>query len=488
MPKSISVTGGNSKQTSRGHNVRDKKIVKEQTHIDHQKSANDIVLLDNQSLPEVYDKLFGAATKEYNSRQKRNDRKIKSYYTKIKNDGQKHLTYELVVQVGNREDTAVSMNPTAEIEALKRYAMEFPSRNPQLYVVGAYIHLDENTPHLHLDYIPVAYNCTSGLRTQNALDRALRQQGFASIRKGKTAQMAFDDAERLALERICLDMGINAKANQGLTKGRGHLSKAEFVAAKDKLNRELEPIRTEAENNLAQSKEVLEGAKSEGKRIVSESKAEGREIIGAAKTAVRELQRASEGQIEDLELKRIDLDLQCQALAHDYEELDADYAELSKKCDRAGEQLVKIENAPPRPTEPTYAPLPYDKWADEYSNRLENFSSGKPFDSKAKREKRRKAAYDKEVADYEQKVKACAEWDSKWGVVGKAEKVLAREHTLDNREMKLKQRENGLNQEIEKAVNKETAKLQGAVNYLVNRLEQNGIEPYPKQHGQGRGR
>ena len=110
---------------------------------------NNITLI-NEDIKQVYHKLFDKALSEYNAKQKRKDRQIKNYYEKIKRSKQEKLFYEVIVQIGNMNDTGVG-SYTAEVATriLKDYVELFQFRNPQLYVFGAYIHLDEETPHLH---------------------------------------------------------------------------------------------------------------------------------------------------------------------------------------------------------------------------------------------------------------------------------------------------------------------------------------------------
>lgn len=108
-----------------------------------------------EDIKQVYHKLFDKALSEYNAKQKRKDRQIKNYYEKIKRSRQEKLFYEVIVQIGNMEDTRVgSVAADIATEILKDYVECFQFRNPQLYVFGAYIHLDEETPHLHLDFVP----------------------------------------------------------------------------------------------------------------------------------------------------------------------------------------------------------------------------------------------------------------------------------------------------------------------------------------------
>lgn len=237
MPKTISFHNGS--EWSRGHNVRDKRFVREQAHIDKSLSENNIILVD-EFVRKAYDRIFGEAVAEYNSKQQRSDRRIENYYNKIKQDKRKHIVYECIVQIGDKDDTG--NNAPLEKEALRCFVEDWERRNPNLKLIGAYIHADEpdGTVHLHIDYIPVA-ECTRGMRLQNSLDRALEQQGFHSKCRKQTAQIEWQDRERKALIDICNELGIDVfQTPQGITKGREHLSKAEYQQLKDTAKQQME--------------------------------------------------------------------------------------------------------------------------------------------------------------------------------------------------------------------------------------------------------
>ena len=241
MPKTISFHSGTS--WSRGHNIRDKRYIDKQEHIDQTLTENNVVVCDIP-VRQAYDDIFGQAVQEYNSKQKRSDRKIDSYYDKIKKDKRKNPVYECIVQIGDKEDTGNSAE--LEKQALLKYAKEWNIRNPHLSLVGAYIHADEpnGTVHLHVDYIPVA-ECSKGLKLQNSYDKALQQQGFKSTDIHHTAQIAWQNSEREALSVICKDLGIDAQHNQGVTENRPHLSKTEYIREKKKIEDELKPLKEE---------------------------------------------------------------------------------------------------------------------------------------------------------------------------------------------------------------------------------------------------
>ena len=130
-----------------------------------------------QPIKEAYEQIFGPAVEEYNAKQKRKDRQIVDYLTDIKNSGNKEKQfYEIVVQIGKKEDTGVlddngelSEGAKAAKEILDEYARSFQERNPNLYLFNAVLHMDEATPHLHLDYIPGMHFCFITMSYRNVI-------------------------------------------------------------------------------------------------------------------------------------------------------------------------------------------------------------------------------------------------------------------------------------------------------------------------------
>lgn len=244
MPKTISFHNGTN--WSRGHNVRDERYTSKQEHINPKLSENNVTVTD-VPIRDAYKQIFGEAVKEYNEKQKRADRRISDYYEKIKQDKRKHVAYECIIQIGDCQDTG--NNAKYERNALLYFAQTWEQRNPNLKLIGAYLHADEpdGTVHLHMDYIPAA-KCSRGMRLQNSLDRALQQQGFNSVNIHQTAQIAWQDSERKALERICKNIGIDVALGQSITP-RNHLTTKEYQRAKSEqqnaIQSELVPLQNE---------------------------------------------------------------------------------------------------------------------------------------------------------------------------------------------------------------------------------------------------
>ena len=201
MERTISFMNG---EGSIGHNTRSF-IAK---NVDASRTKDNIILI-NEDIKQVYHKLFDKALDEYNAKQKRKDRQIKNYYEKIKRSKQEKLFYEVIVQIGNKDDTGVG-SYSAEIatQILMDYVELFQFRNPQLYVFGAYIHMDEETPHLHLDFVPWVFGSARGLETRTSLKGALATRGFASEGKRNTEWQQWSEAEKEDIAIIMKRYGI----------------------------------------------------------------------------------------------------------------------------------------------------------------------------------------------------------------------------------------------------------------------------------------
>ena len=201
-----------------------------------------------EPLKDAYEKCFGQALRDYNAAQKRKDRKKEDYLKEIENSGNKEKTfYENIVQIGKKEDTPVvdengdlTEDAKTAIEILEQYAKTFQERNPNLYLFNCVMHLDEATPHLHIDYIPVAHGYKNGMETRNSLTKAFQQMGFAkAVSRKQNETVAWQERERKYLTELCRKRGIEIEA---LGIQRDNLSLPEYKAAM----REVEALEQQA--------------------------------------------------------------------------------------------------------------------------------------------------------------------------------------------------------------------------------------------------
>lgn len=208
-------------------------------NIDVSKSSENIILVD-KDIKQAYREIFGEALEQYNAKQKRADRKIEDYCDHIKKskNGEK-LFYEDVVQWGSKDDFQEPEMRERAKKALVQYVKSFEERNPNLRLIGAYIHMDEASPHLHLDYVPVAHGYSRGLSTRNSLDRAMKEMGFAPENESRknNATKLWKENERSVFGEICRNMGLEVEAER---KARGNLSVDEYKKARDQMIGEIE--------------------------------------------------------------------------------------------------------------------------------------------------------------------------------------------------------------------------------------------------------
>ena len=259
--KTISFPKGKGHLTHNNRDFISKNVVPERT------SWNRIYM--QESLEKAYEKCFGQALMDYNATQKRKDRRKENYLKEIENSGNKEKTfYENIVQIGKKEDTPVvdeDGNLTEEaksvIEILEQYEKTFQERNPNLYLFNCVMHLDEATPHLHIDYIPVAHGSKTGMETRNSLTKALQQMGFAkAVSKKENETVAWQQRERAYLTDLCREKGIDIEV---LGIQRDNLSLPEYKAAM----REVEALEQQAEEMEMHNKELATQAGELAKQI-----------------------------------------------------------------------------------------------------------------------------------------------------------------------------------------------------------------------------
>ena len=288
------------------------------------------VIWHDETLTHAYHRIFDKAVEEYNSKQNRNDRKIKDYQSKIKNskNGEK-LFYEDVIQWGDKE--IFEKNPELKQvakECLLEYLDGFRERNPNLEIIGAYIHMDEASPHLHLDYIPVATGYKSGMKKRNAIDRAMKNLGFGkNLRDGKdNATKQWKEAERKVLREICVrhDLIVDAEVQ---TPEREDLSVLDY-------KKEMRSLENET---LQKENKELELKKSELEKVTKELRGE---VLTTAEVNNLDIKKPLLLQNTKVQYKML-ADLK--ATARKIDEIRYECALKSEKADEKMQEAEKVE-------------------------------------------------------------------------------------------------------------------------------------------------
>ncbi len=163
----------------------------------------------NKNIKDVYHELFDEALVRYNEKQTRNDRIIDDYYEKICSGKQEKPFHEIILQIGNKDDMgAKTEDGRLAAKILDEYMQDFQRRNPTLRVFSAYLHMDEATPHLHIDFIPYTTGSKRGLETRVSLKKALAELGFKGGTRSETERNQWVAAEKEQLSAIMLQHGI----------------------------------------------------------------------------------------------------------------------------------------------------------------------------------------------------------------------------------------------------------------------------------------
>ena len=206
----ITISTHNGHAVSREHNIRNEKIVSKESHI----NPNGVhEIWHDEKHAEAYERIFGASVRAYNEKQQRADRKIDNYYKNVCNDDKRHAVYEMIVGVYGKDENGASIVPTEQgKEILREFVDTWQERNPNLEMIGAYYHDDEEgEPHVHIDYVPVAHGYKRGMETQNGLDKALREMGYSFSNTHATPQIQWEKAQNDYLDKLCRDRGYEVE-------------------------------------------------------------------------------------------------------------------------------------------------------------------------------------------------------------------------------------------------------------------------------------
>lgn len=313
-------------------------------NVDPLRTPNNITFVC-QPIAEAYDLLFKESTERYNARQKRNDRKIGDYYehlfgckpcntVKVNALDQKSF-YEVVVQIGKREDSGIGTEDKQLVaDCLKEYMEGFQDRNPNFYVFNAVLHMDEATPHLHIDYIPVGHY-KRGQDTQNGIAQALKEMSFG---EGKQAIARWRAAEVEVLNKICLEHGIKPLVPE---KARGTLEVEEYKEQRRQAD-ELAEQNAQVKAELGEKREMLKAVKEKTAKLAEIDSIEtGKTVFGGKVTVSQEDWQ----NVADLARKEVASQKQTKKFRKERDEAVRERDELKAKLSAVSSELATYKKA-----------------------------------------------------------------------------------------------------------------------------------------------
>lgn len=276
----------------------------------------------NENVKDVYHELFDEALARYNEKQTRSDRRIDDYYEKIRSGKQEKPFHEIILQIGDKDNMgAKTENGQLAAKVLDKYMRDFQRRNPTLRVFSAYLHMDEATPHLHIDFVPYTTGSKRGLDTRVSLKQALSALGFKGGTRRETELNQWVAYEKEQLAAVMLEHGIEWEKKGTHEK---HLSVLDF----EKKERAKEVA--ELEQSISDGKERLSDIQIQHRKAVQETE-QIRQKGEAIRQEVSELSETS-----DL------LKEQATTLAEDKEKLLSDNVKLEKQQKKLQQDIEKM--------------------------------------------------------------------------------------------------------------------------------------------------
>lgn len=293
-------------------------------NVDRERSQDNVQFC-HSNIKEVYHQLFDEALERYNSKQKRSDRRIDNYYEKIRRGKQEKLFHEVIFQIGNKDDMNVkSSEGQIEKKVLSEFMEQFQQRNPNLHVFSAHLHMDEETPHLHIDFVPYIRNSKRGLDTRVSLKGALAEQGFKGGTRGATEWNQWIEAEKQELSKVMERYDIQWKQ---LGTHNKHLSVLDFE-------------KQERQKEVKQLEQIISGNKFELSGVISEK-------VKAEQT-IKQIKQESEAvrqEIAGLSETNTLLKEQASTLTTEKRKLQLENRKLEQKQEKLQQEIEKIANS-----------------------------------------------------------------------------------------------------------------------------------------------
>ena len=304
-----------------------------------------------ENIKAVYHELFDEALERYNAKQTRADRRIEDYYEKIRSGKQEKPFHEIILQVGNRDDmSADSEEGQLAAAVLDEYMKGFQERNPQLRVFSAHLHMDEATPHLHIDFVPFTTGSKRGLDTRVSLKQALAAQGFKGGTRGDTEWSQWVRSEKEQLSLVMERHGIEWEDKGTHDK---HLSvldykkeqRAKEIAVLDTVKAEKE---SQVESQERRLKELAPAVKNM-ERLAADFSADPDEILpepGTLETGRAYREKKAKPLLAQIVKVLRSLYLAYVELRGKFERLQGDYGRVRESNARLSDRLqeVKLEN------------------------------------------------------------------------------------------------------------------------------------------------
>ena len=260
----------NMKNTSIKHNERtvaDKNVLKDYgRHINWSKTADNKILV-SKNIKDVYKEVFQSSVDAYNKKQKRADRKIKNYFSKVKKSKNLDVQKEFIIQagkMGQQLDSDPEKNERLQKQVLETYLDNFQKTYPQLHVYSAVIHVDEKSPHMHMAVVPEATGYKRGVSKQPSFSKAVGIKNIDDFRE-------FCEANRNLLKQS-VEQVLGADVEREEVGTHAYLPPQALRDAWAKADEKTQEAQDTLDDAKEEASDILAKAKEDAKKIASDAK------------------------------------------------------------------------------------------------------------------------------------------------------------------------------------------------------------------------
>lgn len=211
----------------------------------------------------MYKDEFEEARLEYNSKQVRDDRKIKDYFSHISNSSKSDLACEIIIELGKKEfwDTKNINYKKKMTNVFKEQVNGLEKLVPNFKIASAIIHYDETSPHMHIVGVPIKIGGKYGMKKQVGKTDVFTKESLKNLQ---------DKMRNLCIESFNKEYNSKSTLKEKM-KGRNiDYQKNQYIYLKKNIEvhqRNLQSV-IEKNKNLSNKtkeiKDILDNLKSKG--------------------------------------------------------------------------------------------------------------------------------------------------------------------------------------------------------------------------------
>ena len=244
-------------------------IVDKHNYRKYDNKVEDIVIVRGTTslvddVKNLYKQEFQKSVDEYNSKQVREDRKIKDYFTNVSNNTKNDLACEIIIELGNKKywDTKDKEFKRKMTNVFIKQVNDLELLVPNFKIASAIIHYDETSPHMHIVGVPIKYKNKYGPSIQVGKSDVFTKTSLCRLQ---------DKMRTLCIDSFNKEYGLyNTLAEKRKGRNRDFLvsqmdnyqeMKEELKKHQDNLNKVNEKS-IKLDNNSNEVKDIVENLKN----------------------------------------------------------------------------------------------------------------------------------------------------------------------------------------------------------------------------------